>query len=136
MRVLPAIDLKNGNCVRLIKGNFNDVTNYNNDPINQANIFLENNFNYLHVVDLDGAQTGNQLNLSVVQKLLEISGLKIQVGGGIREVEDIYNMLELGVSRVIVGTAIFKEKFLDKIKENFDPDQIILAVDFLSLIHI
>ena len=86
MRVLPAIDLKNGNCVRLIKGNFNDVTNYNNDPINQANIFLENNFNYLHVVDLDGAQTGNQLNRSVIQKLLEISGLKIQVGGVIREV--------------------------------------------------
>ena len=100
MRILPAIDLKNGNCVRLIKGNFNDVTNYNNDPINQAKIFLENNFNYLHVVDLDGAQTGNQLNLSVIQKLLEISGLKIQVGGGIREVEDVYNMLELGVSRV------------------------------------
>ena len=70
MRVLPALDLKNGNCVRLIKGNFNDVTNYNNDPINQANIFLENNFNYLHVVDLDGAQTGNQLNRSVIQKFL------------------------------------------------------------------
>ncbi len=133
MILYPALDLKNGNCVRLIKGNFNDVTNYNNDPINQAKIFLENNFNYLHVVDLDGAQTGNQLNRSVIQKLLEISGLQIQVGGGIREVEDVYNMLELGVSRVIVGTAIFKEKFLDKIKENFDPDQIILAVDFNSL---
>ena len=110
MRVLPALDLKNGNCVRLIKGNFNNVTNYNNDPINQANVFLKNNFNYLHVVDLDGAQTGNQLNRSVIQKLLEIPGLKIQVGGGIREVEDVHNMLEMGVSRVIVGTAIFKEK--------------------------
>ena len=98
MRVLPAIDLKNGNCVRLIKGNFNDVTNYNNDPINQAKIFLENNFNYLHVVDLDVAQTGNQLNRSVIPKLLEISGLKIPVGGCISEVEDVSNMLELGVS--------------------------------------
>ena len=94
MRVLPAIDLKNGNCVRLIKGNFNDVTNYNNDPINQANIFLENNFNYLHVVDLDGAQTGNQLNRSVIQKLLEISGLKIQVGSQMID-SSIKNQLNL-----------------------------------------
>tara|TARA_B100001029_G_scaffold77762_1_gene63598 strand:- start:1281 stop:2000 length:720 start_codon:yes stop_codon:yes gene_type:complete len=130
MTIIPAIDLKNGCCVRLLKGDFDNLTKYNNDPINQANIFLENNFNYLHVVDLDGAQTGKQLNISVIKELLQIPNLSLQVGGGIRKIRDALEMLEIGVSRIIIGTSIFSEGFLDGIRKNFDADQIVLALDF------
>ena len=67
MRIFPAIDLKNGNCVRLLKGNFNDVTEYNRNPVNQALEFSNHGLNYLHIVDLDGAQTGNQKNINSVK---------------------------------------------------------------------
>jgi len=130
MTIIPAIDLKNGCCVRLLRGDFDNLTKYNNDPINQANIFLENNFNYLHVVDLDGAQTGKQLNISVIKELLQIPNLSLQVGGGIRKIRDALEMLEIGVSRIIIGTSIFSEGFLDGIRKNFDADQIVLALDF------
>ena len=130
MTIIPAIDLKNGCCVRLLKGDFDNLTKYNNDPINQANIFLENNFNYLHVVDLDGAQTGKQLNISVIKELLQIPNLSLQVVGGIRKIRDALEMLEIGVSRIIIGTSIFSEGFLDGIRKNFDADQIVLALDF------
>lgn len=130
MTIIPAIDLKNGCCVRLLKGDFDNLTKYNNDPINQANIFLENNFNYLHVVDLDGAQTGKQLNISVIKELLQIPNLSLQVGGGIRKIRDALEMLEIGVSRIIIGTSIFSEGFLNGIRKNFDADQIVLALDF------
>ena len=72
MKIFPAIDLKNGSCVRLLKGDFNNLTEYNKDPIDQAKIFLKNNFDYLHVVDLDGAQTGNQSNISIIKELVKI----------------------------------------------------------------
>ena len=68
MTILPAIDLKNGNCVRLVQGDFNRLTNYSLDPINQAKEFLDYGFNYLHIVDLDGAQTGSQDNLPIIKK--------------------------------------------------------------------
>ena len=69
MTILPAIDLKNGNCVRLVQGDFNQLTNYNLDPINQAREFMDYGFSYLHIVDLDGAQTGSQENLPIIKRL-------------------------------------------------------------------
>ena len=87
MKIFPAIDLKNGSCVRLLKGDFNNLTEYNKDPIDQAKIFLKNNFDYLHVIDLDGAQTGNQSNISVIKELVKIPNLKIQVGGRLNGAE-------------------------------------------------
>ena len=130
MRILPAIDLKNGKCVRLLKGDFNNVTEYNCDPLEQANIFKSNQLNYLHIVDLDGAETGNQFNKNVIREILSISNLSIQVGGGIRSLENVDNMLELGVSRVIVGTALFQDNFIKELERNFDSSQIVLALDF------
>ena len=79
MKILPAIDLQNGRCVRLLKGDFKEVTEYNHDPIAQVNIFKSHQFNYLHVVDLDGAETGNQLNKDVISKILEIPDIYIEV---------------------------------------------------------
>tara|TARA_B100000212_G_scaffold227931_1_gene173052 strand:- start:220 stop:939 length:720 start_codon:yes stop_codon:yes gene_type:complete len=132
MKIFPAIDLKNGSCVRLLKGDFNNLTEYNKDPIDQAKIFLKNNFDYLHVVDLDGAQTGNQSNISVIKELVKIPNLKIQVGGGIRTIDDAVNLIDMGVSRIIIGTSIFAKGFLTKIKNTFNPEQIILAIDFME----
>ena len=132
MKIFPAIDLKNGSCVRLLKGDFNNLTEYNKDPIDQAKIFLKNNFDYLHVVDLDGAQTGNQSNISVIKELIKIPNLKIQVGGGIRTIDDAVNLIDMGVSRIIIGTSIFTKGFLTEIKNKFDPEQIILAIDFME----
>ena len=132
MKIFPAIDLKNGSCVRLLKGDFNNLTEYNKDPIDQAKIFLKNNFDYLHVVDLDGAQTGNQSNISVIKELVKIPNLRIQVGGGIRTIDDALKIIDMGVSRIIIGTSIFAKGFLTEIKNKFNPEQIILAIDFME----
>ena len=130
MKILPAIDLKNGNCVRLLKGDFNKVTEYNSDPLAQVEIFKSNDLNNLHIVDLDGAETGNQLNQDVIKNILEISKIKVQVGGGIRSIQGIEKMLSLGVSRVIIGTALFQPNFIQDLQKNFDSEQIVLALDF------
>ena len=130
MRILPAIDLKNGHCVRLLQGDFNRVTKYNLDPLAQANYFKSNQLNHLHIVDLDGAKTGNQLNVNIIKTILEISDITLQVGGGIRSIQKVESMLNMGVSRVIIGTALFQENFLQDLKKNFDADQVVLALDF------
>ena len=130
MKILPAIDLQNGRCVRLLKGDFKEVTEYNHDPIAQVNIFKSHQLNYLHIVDLDGAETGNQLNKDVITKILEIPDISIQVGGGIRTIRQVENMLEMGVSKIILGTALFQRNFIQDLKNNFDSSQIVLALDF------
>ena len=133
MKVLPAIDLKDGNCVRLFKGNFSQVTKYNDDPISQVKTFLDHDLNYLHIVDLDGAESGNQLNINLIKEILKIPSIKIQLGGGIRNIDSISRMIDLGISRVILGTSIFTDNFLNKVKANFDPNQIVLALDFKNI---
>ena len=133
MKVLPAIDLKDGNCVRLFKGNFSQVTKYNDDPISQVKTFLDHDLNYLHIVDLDGAESGNQLNINLIKEILKIPSIKIQLGGGIRNIDSISRMIDLGASRVILGTSIFTDNFLNKVKANFDPNQIVLALDFKNI---
>ena len=130
MKILPAIDLQNGRCVRLFKGDFKAVTEYNHDPFAQVKIFKSNGLNYLHIVDLDGAESGNQLNKGVIDKILEIPDISIQVGGGIRTIQQVENMLEIGVSRIILGTALFQKNFIQDLKNNFDSSQIVLALDF------
>jgi len=134
MIILPAIDLKNGNCVRLLQGDFNQLTNYNLNPINQAQEFMDHGFDYLHIVDLDGAQTGAQDNLPIIKQLASNPQLKVEVGGGIRSIEKATNMIELGVTRIIVGTALFETPgFLDDLQRNFNPDQIVLGLDFKNI---
>ena len=130
MKILPAIDLQNGRCVRLLKGDFKEVTEYTHDPIAQANIFKSHQLNCLHIVDLDGAETGNQLNKDVITEILEISDISIQVGGGIRTIQQVEKMVEIGVSRIILGTALFQRNFIQDLKNNFDSSQIVLALDF------
>ena len=130
MKVIPAIDIKNGKCVRLMRGDFSKSTIYEISPLNQAKIFENAGFNLLHIVDLDGAETGKQLNHEIIKEILKISDISIQVGGGIRSIEKIENILKMGVSRVIVGTAIFNGDFLIDLEKNFESKQIVLALDF------
>ena len=104
MKVLPAIDIKNGNCVRLKKGNFKNVKVYSDSPIEQANHFKNNGFDFIHIVDLDGALNGKRVNIKIIDEIINL-GINVQLGGGIRSISEIKNLIDIGVQRVIVSTA-------------------------------
>lgn len=106
MRIFPAIDLKNGRCVRLYQGDFAQETVVNPDPIAQATAFSEQGATYLHIVDLDGALEGKPINLDVIRAMKKAAGLPVQVGGGIRTMKQItFYLEEAGIDRVIIGSA-------------------------------
>ena len=114
MLILPAIDIKNGKCVRLIRGDFDQITSYENTPFYQAKIYFQNGFRNIHIVDLDGALEGKSINSKIVKKILKNFKLKVQVGGGIRTLNDIDNWIKSGVDKVIIGTAAVENKNLLK----------------------
>lgn len=130
MRIIPAIDLKGGKCVRLFKGDFARTTEYSNDPASIGRRFSELEVQDLHIVDLDGARTGAQQNQSIVKEIATHSGLDVQLGGGIRERDDIISWLNTGVSRCVVGSIAINEPEVVKawILE-FGVDAIVLALD-------
>ena len=115
MKIFPAIDIKDKKCVRLIKGNFDNKTVYETSPIDQAGKYKDQGFKNLHIVDLDGALTGNIVNLDIIQEILRKYDLKIEVGGGVRTIDSIKNYINLGVEKVILGSAAIKNK--DFLKE-------------------
>lgn len=109
MLIIPAIDLREGRCVRLVEGNLDRETVYSNDPVAMAGHWQEEGARYLHVVDLDGAFSGAPKNLEVIKNILGAVNIPVQVGGGIRSLETIERLLDLGAARVILGTiAILK----------------------------
>ncbi len=115
MKILPAIDLKNGKCVRLTKGDFKSEKIYNENPINQAEVFSNAGFKYLHIVDLDGALEGNLVNLKVVEEIVKKFNFKVEIGGGIRSEDSIAKLLDIGSDKIILGTAAIKDKsFLER----------------------
>ena len=114
MIILPAIDIKDGKCVRLIKGDFNQMTSYEKSPFDQAKIYFKNGFKNIHIVDLDGALQGKPSNSNIVKEIIKNIKLKIQIGGGIRTIDDIENWVKSGVDKVIVGTAAVENKNLLK----------------------
>ena len=131
MKILPAIDIKDGVCVRLTQGNFDNVTKYNNDPASQAQLFLEHGFLNLHVVDLDGAKDGQRKNISQLNKILSLRELSIQFGGGVRTLDEVRNLLKLGINRVIIGTsAVTNFEFTETILKSIDLNSITFALDF------
>ena len=105
MIIFPAIDIKEGKCVRLLKGDFNKVTQYKKSPIDQAVEFSDMGFKNIHLVDLDGALKGNPINENIIKEISKINTIKIQAGGGIRSLEHIKKLIDLGVDKVIIGTA-------------------------------
>ena len=129
MIIFPAIDIKDGKCVRLIKGDFNQMTYYEKSPFDQAKIYFQNGFSNIHIVDLDGALQGKPSNSNTVKEILKNLKLKIQIGGGIRTIDDVDNWVKSGVDKVIIGTAAVEnknllrtacEKFKNKIAVSLD----------------
>jgi len=134
MKIIPAIDILDGKCVRLLRGNFDDVTIYSNSPLEQVRKFKDAGFSYIHIVDLDAALSGKNKNLSLIKSIANIESIKIQVGGGIRSMETINNLFEIGVDRLIVGTAAIKNShFLNQIKEQNISDRIVFGLDFVNI---
>ena len=129
MKIFPAIDIKDKKCVRLVKGDFDNKTEYNISPINQAERYKEHGFNYLHIVDLDGALTGETINLDVIQEIVYKFDLKIEVGGGVRSINSIEKYIDVGVDKVILGSAaIIDKSFLKQACVKF-PNKIALGLD-------
>ncbi|HSA67583.1 MAG TPA: HisA/HisF-related TIM barrel protein, partial [Methyloceanibacter sp.] len=105
MILFPAIDLKDGKCVRLRQGEMEQATVFNTDPVAQAQIFEAQGFEWLHVVDLDGAFAGRPVNAEAIEEIVKTVNIPVQLGGGIRDLDTIVAWLEKGVVRVILGTA-------------------------------
>lgn len=105
MNILPAIDLYEGKVVRLYKGDYNQMTVYDENPVNTALKFKEAGASWIHVVDLEGARDGGTPNMQVVKDIIDSTGLKVEIGGGIRNMETIEKYIELGASRIILGTS-------------------------------
>ena len=110
MKIFPAIDIKDKKCVRLIKGDFNNKTEYKASPIDQAGKYKDHGFKNLHIVDLDGALSGNTVNLDIIQEIVIKYDLQIEVGGGVRSIDSIKKYIDLGVEKVILGSAAIKDK--------------------------
>tara|TARA_B100000963_G_scaffold305742_1_gene280060 strand:- start:29 stop:754 length:726 start_codon:yes stop_codon:yes gene_type:complete len=129
MKIFPAIDIKDKKCVRLVKGNFDNKTEYEMSPVEQARKYKDHGFKNLHIVDLDGALTGEIVNLDIIQEIVKKFDLKIEIGGGIRNFESIQKYADAGVDKVILGSAAIKDKiFLKDACEKF-PNQIALGLD-------
>ena len=129
MILFPAIDLKNGQCVRLVHGDMNQVTVFNASPAAQAGIFQSQGFEYLHLVDLDGAFAGKPVNAEAVRAILANVKMPVQLGGGIRDLHTIENWLENGITRVIIGTAAVRDPDLVKEAARKFPDRIAIGID-------
>ena len=129
MKIFPAIDIKDQKCVRLVKGDYDNKTEYEISPVEQAGKFKDHGFKNLHIVDLDGALTGEMVNLDIIQEIVSKFDIKIEIGGGIRSFESIKKYTEAGVEKVILGSAAIKDKnFLKEACEKF-PNKIALGLD-------
>ena len=129
MKIFPAIDIKDKKCVRLVKGNFDNKTEYEMLPVEQAGKYKDYGFKNLHIVDLDGALTGDTVNLDIIQEIVNKFDVKIEIGGGIRSFESIQKYTDVGVEKVILGSAAIKDKnFLKDACKKF-PNKIALGLD-------
>ena len=129
MKIFPAIDIKDKKCVRLVKGEFDNKTEYDLSPVEQAKKYQDHGFKNLHIVDLDGALTGQTINLDIIQDIISRFDLKVEVGGGIRNFENIKKYVDIGAEKVILGSAAIKDKdFLKEACKKF-PNKIALGLD-------
>ena len=129
MIIFPAIDIKGGKCVRLLKGDFNKITQYKKSPFDQATEFFNLGFKNIHLVDLDGALEGNLINKEIIKKISEIDKIKIQVGGGIRSLEHIEKLINFGADKIVIGTAAVENIEFLKIACNKYNKKIAISLD-------
>jgi phosphoribosylformimino-5-aminoimidazole carboxamide ribotide isomerase len=127
--LFPAIDLKNGECVRLLRGDMTKATVFNADPAAQARAFASQGFDYLHVVDLDGAFAGQPVNAEAVRRILSSVTIKMQLGGGVRDMKTVRGWLESGVTRVIIGTAAVSDPDFVREAARLYPGRIAVSID-------
>lgn len=129
MDILPAIDLRNGKCVRLIQGRYHTQITYKDDPVAQAAEFLEAGARWLHIVDLDGAKEGRPINADVAGKIARDVSMKVELGGGIRDEESIRQMLDMGLTRLILGTSAIRQfEWFSEMTRMF-PGRLVLGLD-------
>ena len=129
MKIFPAIDIKDKKCVRLVKGDFDNKTEYEMSPVEQAEKYKDHGFKNLHIVDLDGALTGETVNIDIIKNIVGKFDLKVEVGGGIRNIESVKKYIDAGAEKVILGSAAIKSKnFLKEVCEKF-PNKIALGLD-------
>ena len=129
MKIFPAIDIKDKKCVRLVKGDFDNKTEYEMSPVDQAAKYKDYGFKNSHIVDLDGALNGETVNLDIIEEIVGKFDLKIEIGGGIRNFESIQKYIDVGVEKVILGSAAIKDKdFLKEACKKF-PNKIALGLD-------
>ena len=130
MQLYPAIDIKNGQCVRLTQGLFDNVKVYSNSPADMALRWQDKKASYLHLVDLDGALAGRSVNEEVIKEIVRAVDIPVQLGGGIRSAETVERMLLNGIARVIIGTkAVERPEFMRELVERFGPERIVAGVD-------
>ena len=137
MIIFPAIDIKDGVCVRLIRGDYRQITSYENSPIDQATKYFQNGFNNIHIVDIDGALHGRPVNSITIKEIVKKVKSKIQIGGGIRTIDDISRWIEIGIDRIVMGTAAVENiellemacnKFKNKIAVSLDAKDGLIAL--------
>ncbi len=129
MKIFPAIDIKDKKCVRLVKGDFKNKTEYEISPVDQAEKYKDHGFKNLHIVDLDGALTGETVNQDIIKDIVIKFNLKVEIGGGIRNLDSVQKYIDTGVEKVILGSAAIKDQnFLKEACEKF-PNKIALGLD-------
>jgi phosphoribosylformimino-5-aminoimidazole carboxamide ribotide isomerase len=129
MKIFPAIDIKDKKCVRLVKGDFENKTEYEMSPVEQAGKYKDHGFKNLHIVDLDGALSGETINQDIIKNIVISFDLKVEIGGGIRNLDSVKKYIDAGADKVILGSAAIKDKsFLKEACEKFS-DKIALGLD-------
>ena len=130
MRIIPAIDILNGKCVRLKKGDYSKSKIYYHDPVEVAQKFSKQGIEYLHIVDLDGARAGKPVNYKVIENIIKATNLKVQIGGGIRTLEDVQSLFKIGVSKIIIGSMLIRApEFFEKLIKKYGKNKIIAGID-------
>ena len=129
MEIIPAIDLLNGKCVRLNQGNYNEVTKFNSNPVEQARIWEEQGAKRLHLVDLDGAKTGKPINDITIKEIKKSITIPIQLGGGIRSIDRAKELFSIGIDRIILGTIAIENPDLVKVLSQEYPKRVAVGID-------
>ena len=130
MQLYPAIDMKNGKCVRLTQGLFDNVKVYGDSPADMAKLWVSQGATFLHLVDLDGALAGHSVNESAIRAVVQQVDVPVELGGGLRSIEAVKSMLDVGVSRCIIGTkAAERPEFIRELVDAFGPERIVAGVD-------
>jgi len=129
MKIFPAIDIKDGRCVRLLKGDFNKATEYKKSPTDQAKEFSDQGFRDIHIVDLDGALKGEPVNGGLIEEICKLTKIRVQIGGGIRSVEHIKKLIDIGADKIVLGTmAVEDTELLENVCSKFK-NKIAVALD-------